>query len=754
MQQPVPVQAANAMSPQASTPEGQSTPTTTTTTSSSQAATSETLMARLRAQVEFYFSPQNLARDTYLRNLLSFYGGHAVPLSVIANFPKVRDLCSSAMGIPTNEVPADPALLMRSLEGSNVVYVTPDAQWITPKQPLPPLDPASSKRPLPGNFRSQSVTIPANTAAATSPAATATATPTKPISDNVDEKTIIVEKLSSEVPVENIMAALTFGNVVPKSARSEAGNKWSVVFASVPDARAAIVASKENLIEGNPIDARIKVEVQNPGQRKISPPNSAAAPRQVNPIVALNQQQQQQQLPPQHQMAQMQQVQVNGRPNMVSRSQSSPAHYNLNNGQPVPHNNMSTHPQGIPMPAGAVPGYPYAYGYRNMPAPGNYQQTGYVYPNHIQQVPVPQQGSPQMQYMYPGYTYVAAGSPNYYPQGGGRPVLMRDNSSRSQRSLPYENGHPVRTVGNNTAGSGSGTGTSGGTRRQDGGKKDRKNRNRKNLGHYDQGQGQGQGYQGGMSNRPRGPKESLNAGQTDGEFAKRDNNNNNMPRNKSQNEMYDSSGAGGGKNMKRKKDKSKKKTFNDRRKDEVTLDTNNFPALSEKLSAGTEKTSNAGFSGYADALRQKNNAPLTPTLDSTNDEEAGLTEQVNALKVSASEDFGESESPIISVGALTGTPTPSKESPLGSPSMETKMEASRSVENIETKSPAKIVDNDAENTLQKDALPEVNGEVRDAASLEKTDDKSQSAGQEPTQQPEPPPTWGSKRSFIDVVRKS
>eukprot|EP01083_Nonionella_stella_P209179 758509_1 len=377
------------------------------------------------------------------------------------------------MGIPTNEVPADPALLMRSLEGSNVVYVTPDAQWITPKQPLPPLDPASSKRPLPVNFRSQSVTIPAGAVAV----AAVSPTPTKPVSENVDEKTIILENVSSELPVENIMAALTFGNVVPKSARSEAGNKWYVVFASVPDARAAIVASKDKLIEGNPINARIKVEVQNvnPGPRKISPPNSAAAapsPRQVNPIVALNQQQQQQ-LPPQHQMAQMQQVQVNGRPNMVSRSQSGPAHYNLNNGQPVPHN-MPTHPQGMPMPAGAVPGYPYAYGYRNMPAPGNYQQTGFVYPNHIQQVP--QQGAPQMQYMYPGYTYVAAGSPNYYPQGVGRPVLMRDNSARSQRSLPYENGHLVRTVGNNRAGAGTG----GGTRRQDG-KKDRKNRNKKGL---------------------------------------------------------------------------------------------------------------------------------------------------------------------------------------------------------------------------------------------------------------------------------
>jgi hypothetical protein len=101
----------------------------------------EALKARLRAQVEFYFSQQNLSRDMYLRNCLLQYGGAAVPLSVICNFPKVRDLCMSY------NVPAEPILIMHALEGSTVAYITPDAIWISPMQPLPPIDATAKMRP-------------------------------------------------------------------------------------------------------------------------------------------------------------------------------------------------------------------------------------------------------------------------------------------------------------------------------------------------------------------------------------------------------------------------------------------------------------------------------------------------------------------------------------------------------------------------------------------------------------------------------
>ena len=87
-----------------------------------------TLLARLRAQVEFYFSPQNLARDTFLTSLLKQYG-NAVPLETIAYFPKVRELHAigrlGMVNVPPHAMPpADPFLLCRALEKSLVVTVS------------------------------------------------------------------------------------------------------------------------------------------------------------------------------------------------------------------------------------------------------------------------------------------------------------------------------------------------------------------------------------------------------------------------------------------------------------------------------------------------------------------------------------------------------------------------------------------------------------------------------------------------------
>ena len=112
---------------------GTATPTGVTPTQSPPAGPNDALLSRLRSQVEFYFGQQNLSRDIYLRNLLAQYGGTSVPLIVICNFPKVRDLC---LGFNLH---ADPPLVMRALEGSQVAFVTPDANWISAMLPLPPL---------------------------------------------------------------------------------------------------------------------------------------------------------------------------------------------------------------------------------------------------------------------------------------------------------------------------------------------------------------------------------------------------------------------------------------------------------------------------------------------------------------------------------------------------------------------------------------------------------------------------------------
>eukprot|EP00551_Chaetoceros_affinis_P005271 CAMPEP_0203684164 /NCGR_PEP_ID=MMETSP0090-20130426/47898_1 /ASSEMBLY_ACC=CAM_ASM_001088 /TAXON_ID=426623 /ORGANISM="Chaetoceros affinis, Strain CCMP159" /LENGTH=969 /DNA_ID=CAMNT_0050553331 /DNA_START=675 /DNA_END=3584 /DNA_ORIENTATION=+ len=131
--------------------------TATTTTSSTGPSTSSSpspsdnyFFSRLKSQVEFYFSPQNLSRDTYLRGLMAHYGGNnahtlpIVPLSVIASFPKVRELCATKTGAAV--IPPDPFLLMKAMEGSNVAKVSPDGYWISAVLPLPPLDPSAARK--------------------------------------------------------------------------------------------------------------------------------------------------------------------------------------------------------------------------------------------------------------------------------------------------------------------------------------------------------------------------------------------------------------------------------------------------------------------------------------------------------------------------------------------------------------------------------------------------------------------------------
>jgi hypothetical protein len=60
------------------------------TTPSEQEAIVLTALAR---QLEFYFSPANLSRDTYLQTLQQLNDGH-VPISILANFTKIQTICS------------------------------------------------------------------------------------------------------------------------------------------------------------------------------------------------------------------------------------------------------------------------------------------------------------------------------------------------------------------------------------------------------------------------------------------------------------------------------------------------------------------------------------------------------------------------------------------------------------------------------------------------------------------------------------
>jgi len=109
------------------------------------------LFNMLRAQVEYYFSPQNLGRDSYLRNMLTDAPTKQhhqppppqnvqlmTPIEVIANFPKVWNICASfgAAGM----MPEPPAVLLnKALRGSTIVTISSEGAWIGPtSQQLPP----------------------------------------------------------------------------------------------------------------------------------------------------------------------------------------------------------------------------------------------------------------------------------------------------------------------------------------------------------------------------------------------------------------------------------------------------------------------------------------------------------------------------------------------------------------------------------------------------------------------------------------
>lgn len=93
------------------------------------------LYQQLLQQIDFYFSADNLQRDTFLQGLLhsrDHFG--AVPVATICSFPKVKELYAMYMTrqyVPASQAPpADPRVVGAAMQSSRVVRVSDDGHWL------------------------------------------------------------------------------------------------------------------------------------------------------------------------------------------------------------------------------------------------------------------------------------------------------------------------------------------------------------------------------------------------------------------------------------------------------------------------------------------------------------------------------------------------------------------------------------------------------------------------------------------------
>mmetsp|Transcript_71021 Transcript_71021/g.199240 ORF Transcript_71021/g.199240 Transcript_71021/m.199240 type:complete len:670 (-) Transcript_71021:333-2342(-) len=261
----------------------------------------------LRSQIEFYFSPQNLAKDTFLLSQLNM-SDHigAVPMRVICSFPKVRQIHAFLhnMGhLPPHMTPmADPFIVLMSLKQSSVVTVSQDGAWISPRDSswaaqsqqsnssstTSPSDHIASGEPrtvtsTPSSPSSQATassslgvpTHPLPPAAATGTTASSTTSTASMTSSRTERNIVIVRDLPSTVTPEEVLQAFQTDSVTPNAARPDVGNTWFVTFETEEQALMSLSATRDSTIGGVPVQARLKSDVRPPpppqSQQQIQP---------------------------------------------------------------------------------------------------------------------------------------------------------------------------------------------------------------------------------------------------------------------------------------------------------------------------------------------------------------------------------------------------------------------------------------------------------------------------------------------------
>lgn len=244
----------------------------------------------LRSQIEFYFSPENLAKDAFLQSQLkaSDHIG-AVPMHTICNFPKVRQInafLNNFGHLPLHMLPmADPRLVRMALQGSSVVTVSQDGAWISPNQtislksvPVPPVSKNSSDEP-----RTVSSTPSSPSSQAT--ASSSLGVPTHPLppaatdlnSNRSERSIVILRDLPSTVSKQDVLQIFSSASVAPKAARPDLGDTWFVTFETEELAVKALASVRDKAIGNYPIRGCLKSEVK-PGPPSDGTSSTSSAP--------------------------------------------------------------------------------------------------------------------------------------------------------------------------------------------------------------------------------------------------------------------------------------------------------------------------------------------------------------------------------------------------------------------------------------------------------------------------------------------
>ena len=628
----------------------------------------QNLINSLRNQIEFYFSASNLARDHFLRSHFLMYGGTVVPLAIICQFPKVQRICAS-FGFR-----ADPLLLKVAVENSQVVSVSPNAMWIGPLAPLPPMDlsvqarvqkqnaikaqpgmlnrsvsTGSNSGPYPGSLSQHSkgsISGSGNVTRTTSPASSQASAGNAGIAivgggssssissmDNKSSRTIVILRdVPSNLPPGRILNAFTVEDIVPKHARPDLGHTWYITFASESDAQRAILLTKNASIDDYPIKARIKSDKQMSVQMKDfvtedSTITQSALP-QKGSVTAGDPN-----------------VLTPGSPNRNIPITHLPQNtqYNHQYYRQIPQNmhlrhgggaNYSQHyPQVFSMQPNGIPvgAYPVPYGGGAF-VPSSGVSRGYgINPN-----------SGGMPYLVEGGISVQDAFRSTRKQNAGRRKKTTTNVIQKPDNLSFE-----------------------GQSRSHGSKHDNEandaqesSNTRAHLNHFN-----GRIYQSRnhFPNNDYEIKDAFNGNSNDRNYTSK----------KKKGRKRDSYAYGVQNDLKGRQGRCSKE---DVLEAPELLDATIFPALSSMDtltkadgSKNISASSNLGFSGYADALKQKKSADVVihkPNTSKENEVESGssdltdLEEKIDSLRISKFENgLNASQFPeTIAVGALTGTP--------------------------------------------------------------------------------------------------